>query len=115
MLGKLKNMAANGALDKVVGAISPELQQTLQNLTKYKVSDLQDDDQYHNLVIAPALLSVTASAGGTTKLIPGFNDKFKGMMLHLRNELVDLSGDLPKLQNDFQAKLPTVLLEGLKA
>ena len=115
MLGKLKKMAAGGALDKIVGSLSPELQGTLQNITKFNVADLQEDEKFHGLISKPALMSITASSGGVTKLIPGFESKFMNMMLHLRNELVDLSGDTPKLQDGFQEKLPTVLMDGLKA
>lgn len=115
MLGKLKKMASSGAVDQIVGKISPDLQKQLQAITSFNVSDLQDDDHFGQLVSQPALLSITASSGGITKMIPGFEEKFMGMMLHLRNELVDLSGEMPKLQEGFQEKLPTVLLEGLKA
>jgi hypothetical protein len=115
MLGKLKDMASSGALDKVVGLLGPEMQQTLESIKQYNVSDLQDDEKYGVLVSKPALLTFTASAGGMTKMIPGFDDKFMRMMLHLRNELIDLSGDFPALQDGFQEKLPTALLDGLKA
>jgi hypothetical protein len=115
MLGKLKNIASSGVLDKVVAQLSPELSQSLEQIKQYNVKDLQNDDNYGSLVAKPALIALTASAGGATKLIPGFDDKFMKMMLHLRNELIDLTGDFPKLQDDFQSKLPTVLLEGLKA
>jgi len=115
MLGKLKGMASSGALDKVVGLLSPEMQQSLELIKQFNVSDMQDDDKYGALVSKPALVAFTASAGGVTKLIPGFDAKFMRMMLHLRNELIDLSGDFPQLQDGFQAKLPTVLMDGLKA
>ena len=115
MFDKMKKMASGGALDKVVGMLSPELQGTLESIKQYNVTDLQDDEKFGGLVSKPALMTFTASAGGVTKLIPGFDDKFMRMMLHLRNELVDLSGDIPKLQDGFQEKLPTVLMDGLKA
>jgi hypothetical protein len=115
MLGKLKGMASSGALDKAVGLLSPGMQQNLDQIKQYNVSDMQDDDKFGALVSKPALIAFTASAGGVTKLIPGFDDKFMRMMVHLRNELIDLSGDFPKLQDGFQEKLPAVLMDGLKA
>ena len=56
MLGKLKGMASSGALDKAVGLLSPGMQQNLDQIKQYNVSDMQDDDKFGALVSKPALI-----------------------------------------------------------
>ena len=68
MFDKMKKMASGGALDKVVGMLSPELQGTLESIKQYNVADLQDDEKFGGLVSKPALMTFTASAGGVTSI-----------------------------------------------
>jgi hypothetical protein len=114
MLGKLKGMVANSPVEKVSNVISIHLQDKLTEITKFNVTDLQDDDKYSTIICKPTLTAINASSGGLTKLIPGFKRKFEKMMIHLRNELIDLTGETPKLKDDFKKNLQSVLLAGLK-
>tara|TARA_B100002051_G_C16370728_1_gene455665 strand:- start:260 stop:607 length:348 start_codon:yes stop_codon:yes gene_type:complete len=114
MLGKLKSMAGAAGLDSVIDKIQPQIQQQIDSITSFKTTDLQDDNQYATLISNPVLMSINASSGGVTKMIPGFEKKFLNTMLSLRNELVDLSGEKPVLKEGYQDKLPAVLLEGFK-
>jgi hypothetical protein len=115
MFGKLKAIASNGAVDKVAGSISVYIKDQLKSISTFNVSDLKDDDKYSKMITKPALTAINAGSGGLTKIIPGFKNKFIKMMLHLRNELIDLKGEKPKLKDGFKKNLPNILITGLKS
>ena len=115
MFGKLKEAAGNGAVQKLIDMAAPGLKdQLIENLNKVNPDAVKHDESYEEKVINPLNLTVSASSSGATKLIPGFDSKFKVAMLHLRDELIDATGDSVKLVEGFDKKLPDVLKSGFE-
>lgn len=113
MFGKLKELAGNSAAQKVIDMIAPGLKdKLLSTLEDASPSAIANDDNFDSKVIEPVKLSIVAASGGVTKMLPGFDAKFKIAMLHLRDELLVLDGEAVALVNDFDKKLPDVLKSG---
>lgn len=114
MLSKLKNMAGNAAVQKVVDKIAPGMNTHINQMKELSPGQLKDEEFFEGKIIKPAWLAVSASTSGLTKLYPPLAGKFSGMMKHLRDELFVIEGDKVALTEGFQSKLPTAILEGLK-
>ena len=115
MFGKLKEMASNGALDKVIEKVSPTIKEKLQEaIANIDSGIVSEDDRFTDKVITPIKLAVIASARGATQLVPGFDQKFNIAMLHLRDELIVVDGPSISLIDDFDNKLPEVLKSGFE-
>jgi hypothetical protein len=114
MLGKLKDMASSGALDKAITHVEPIVREHLAKLQTLGADLVRDDVRYASLVIEPAYLAVVSASSGATKLIPQFKERFGRVMLALRDELVVIEGNAVRLVDDFQSRLPTVLANSLK-
>ena len=115
MFGKLKEAASGGVAKKVVDAIAPQLNEHLEKVSELDPQKVNDDDFFTEKVSEPSLIAISAASSGVTKLIPGFDDKFKSAMIHIRNELVIAEEASIKLVDDFKERLPEVLLASLKA
>ena len=120
MLGKLKNaaakMAGDGALEKVVGKLCPQLSDQLQKVQELDGKAVACDETFTSKFVSPTLVALTAATSGTTKLIPNFDGRFTDAMLHTRDELVCVCAESGKvtLTDDFRQRLPQVLLEGFQ-
>ena len=121
MFGKLKaaaqdKLAGNGAIEKVVEKIRPEMQVQLEKVKSWSGADIQCNQTFTANFIGPALTAVSLASSGVTSLIPGFDGRFTTAMLHTRDELVNICGSTGAvaLVSDFQDRLPQVLVEGLK-
>ncbi len=114
MLGKLKAMAGEGAMKKAVDAVSPALNEHLEVVRELDPAQVRDDETFRARVIQPALLAVTAASSGLTSLVPRFEERFARALFHLRNELVVVEDGSVRLADDFQGRLPGVLMEGLR-
>lgn len=115
MLNKLKNLAGGNAVNSVVEKICPSLSEQLNKVTELKPEQVKDDATFTSMVVKPALTLISASSGGVTKLIPNFNDKVSKALFNVRDELIEVNDGKVSLVDGFQAKLPTALLDGLKA
>lgn len=115
MLTKLKEMANTAALEKVIAGFEPVVRQHLSQVQSLGAAVISDDASYAANVVRPAYLAVVAASSGATKIIPQFEDRFQKVMLALRDELVLVEGTTVRLVEDFQAKLPAVLVNNLKA
>lgn len=115
MLTKLKEMANTAALEKVVASFEPVVRQHLSQVQALGAAVIRDDASYAANVVRPAYLAVVAATSGATKIIPQFEDRFQRVMLALRDELVLIEGTSVTLVEDFQTKLPAVLVHNLKA
>jgi len=121
MFGKIKKAAADkladhGVVAKVVENLSPHLSEQLHKVQELDGKAVACDDTFTSKFISPTLTALAVAAGGATKLIPNFDGRFTGAMLHTRDELVNVcaeSGNV-SLVGDFQQRLPQVLLEGFK-
>lgn len=111
-----KNMATDGAIEKVVGQISPQLAPHLDTINKLAGSVIKDDAAYEKMVISPILLSICASTSGATSLIPQFEKRFTQAMFHLRNEIIKIDETSGKVSliDEYRDRLPSVLIEGFK-
>lgn len=120
MIGKLKNLASkaveNGAADKAIDKLCPELKVHLEKLNAFKASELSCDGTFTDKFIKPAQIALAASTYGATKLIPRFDERFTVAMLHTRDEicLIDTETDKVSLTTDAMAKLPQILQDGFK-
>ena len=114
MFGKLKDNLGSGAIDKAVNKFAPSLSVHMNKIKELKPTDVLDNVKFNSMVISPMLLSISASSGGVTKLIPKFDQRFQSAMLHVRDELILIEDDKIKLAENSQTRLPTVLVEGFK-
>lgn len=114
MLGKLKEMAGAGALDKAVASIEPVVREHLAKAQALGATVVADDTSYAAKVVQPAYLAVVAATSGVTKLIPQFEARFGRVMRALRDEVLLVDGDSVRLVDDFQARLPSVLIDGFR-
>lgn len=114
MLGNLKNKIGDGAVQKAINKFAPEIQAQLQKITQMKPADIQSDEKFSSLVVSPALLAISASSSGATKLIPSFDTKFSNALFNVRNELVKVETDKVSLVEGFESQLPDVLMQGFK-
>jgi hypothetical protein len=57
---------------------------------------------------------VLAAASGATKLIPQFEERFKSIMLALRDELLVFEENRVRLVDDYQSRLQALLVSALK-
>lgn len=115
MLTKLKEMASTAALEKAVASFEPVVRQHLSQVQALGAAVIRDDASYAANVVRPAYLAVVAASSGATKIIPQFEERFRSVMLALRDELVLVEGTSVRLVEDFQARLPSVLVNNLKA
>ena len=115
MLGKLKEMASAGAAEQAVSSFEPIVREHLAKVQALGAAIVRDDVSYAAKVVQPAYLAVLAATSGVTKLIPQFEARFGRVMLALRDELVLVEGDSVRLIEDFHTRLPSVLIESLKA
>jgi len=113
MFGKLKSAAGDAATTKATRMLEPHIQPILGKMRTLSPACISHNESYTNKVILPAKIAVLAATSGLSKLIPQFDEKFNHCMFHLRNELVDLSGDTVKLIPNFKEVLPVALKEGL--
>lgn len=114
MLGKLKDMASAAGLEKTVSSIEPVVREHLSKVKALGAEIIRDDARYAAQVVQPAYLAVVAASSGVTKLIPQFEERFGRVMLALRDELVVIEEGAVRLVDDFQARLPKVLIDSLK-
>lgn len=114
MLGKLKQMAGNGAAQKAVDKIAPSLNEHIEKIKSLDPEKVHDDAFFTETIIAPAQLAVASASGGVTSMIPGFKDKFANALLNLRNEIVQVADGKVTLVDDYQSKIAPALLAGLK-
>ena len=114
MFGNLKDKLCDSAVDKAINKFAPSLKEHMDTIKTLKPTDIQDNIKFKTMIISPMLISVSASSGGVTKLIPKFDERFQSAMLHVRNELVLVENDKVKLVEDSETKLPNVLLDGFK-
>lgn len=114
MFGKLKEMASSGAVERVVAAVEPVVREHLAKAQILGAAIVRDDVSYAAKVVQPAYLAIVAASSGATKLIPQFDTRFSRVMLALRDELVLIEGDTVRLVDDFQSRLPPVLINAFK-
>jgi hypothetical protein len=115
MFGKLKDAAQNGAVQKLLELVAPELKDKLLDaMDKIDPSMIKHDESFEEKVINPIKLSILAASSGATKLIPQFDAKFRVAMLHLRDELIEVSDTKISLAEGFDKKLPDVLKSGFE-
>jgi hypothetical protein len=116
MFGKLKNAVAEGAIKSAIDSYADRVSLKLEEVTKLNASDVSDNQHYHTYVIAPALTAVIASAGGATKLIPNFEQRFAKALLHTRDQLVivDTANNKVSLVQDYKSRISDVLIEGFR-
>ncbi|REL26558.1 hypothetical protein DXX93_08175 [Thalassotalea euphylliae] len=114
MLGKLKAAAGDAATNKAASMLAPHINPVIEKMQQLSPKAIAHDASYTEKIIEPAMTTITAAAGGLTKLLPNFDEKFNACMFHLRNELLDLSGETVGLTPNFTERLPQVLAEGLK-
>lgn len=115
MLGKLKEMAGNSAVQKIVDQVTPLLNEQLEKIKTLSPEKINDNEFFDKAISKPAWLAIMASLGGLTKLYPPLEAKFPLMMRHLRDELVVVDGASIALVEGFQAKLPKVIMDGLRS
>jgi hypothetical protein len=115
VLGKLKDLASAGAMEKAIGAVEPIVREHLAKATTLGVASLRDDASYVTHVVQPAYLALVAAVSGATKLIPQFEERFTRLMHALRDELLVFEGETVRLVEDYQSRLQTVLVTNLKA
>lgn len=115
-IGTLKDKAEGPILQGAVNKLAPQLSPYVEKLKTMEPAVVFDDEQFVRSFISPTAMTLMAASGGVTSLIPGFNDRFTRGMLHVRNELlaIDEENNSVLLQDDFTARLPGVLLEGIK-
>ncbi|SFC77750.1 hypothetical protein [Pseudoalteromonas denitrificans] len=113
MFGKLKAAAGDAATSKATKILEPHIQPVLEKMRTLSPASISHNESYQSKVITPAKIAVLAATSGLSKLIPQFDEKFNHCMFHLRNELVDVSGDTVKLVPNFKEALPQALKEGL--
>ncbi|MES9878943.1 MAG: hypothetical protein ABW117_17735 [Candidatus Sedimenticola sp. 1PA] len=114
MLGKLKGMAGNAAIKGAAEKMVPILDKQLQNASSLGVSVIQDDEKYQSAVIDPAYLSVTASAGGVTSLVPNLEEKFVKAMFQVRDEAIIIEDNNISLVDDLDTVLPQILMNAMQ-
>lgn len=114
MLGKLKDLASAGAVEKAIGAVEPIVREHLSKATSLSVASLRDDASYGTHVVRPAYLALAAAVSGATKLIPQFEERFTRLMHALRDELLVVEGETVRLVEDYQSRIQTVLVTNLK-
>jgi hypothetical protein len=114
MFGKLKDMATAGAVEKAVAGVEPIVREHFSKVLALGATSVRDDANYAAQIVRPAYLAVVAAASGATKLVPQFEDRFNRVMHALRDELLIVDGDSVRLVDDYQARLPTLLVSSLK-
>lgn len=114
MFGALKDKIGGGAIDSAIEKFAPALQEHMDKIKSLQPADVQDDEKFTTMIVKPMLMSISASSGGVTKLIPKFETRFTGAMMHVRDELIIVDGSTVKLAEGSMDKLPKVLLEGFK-
>lgn len=115
MFGKLKEMAGNGALEKVLSAAEPVVTEHLAKVQALGSEIVGDDAKFTSQVVNPAYLAVVAASQGAAKLVPQLEERFTCIMLSLRDELVVIEGPTARLIENFRAQLPAALSKSLKA
>lgn len=123
MIGKLtgclqaaKEKAGEGMMEKVVERLGSSLQEHLDRIHQLDGAAVKDDQIYKSKFVTPTLMALAVSSSGVTKMIPNFDGRFTGAMLHLRDELIcvcNTSGAVT-LAADRHQRLPSVLKEGFK-
>lgn len=123
MLGKLtgglqaaKDKAGEGMMEKVVEMLGPSIKEHLNRIHQLDGAAVKDDQTYKSKFVTPTLMALAVSSSGVTKMIPNFDGRFTGAMLHLRDELIcvcNTSGAV-KVAADCHQRLPSVLKEGFK-
>ena len=122
MLGKLKkgiaaakDKAGDGAMATAVEKISPALAPHIKKLQDMDVAVIINDESFKEKFINPTLVAIAAATSGASKMIPKFDNRFTGAMLHIRDEILNMDEEKNTitLVDKYQDKLPDVLKEGL--
>lgn len=114
MFNKLKELASGAVVKNVVDKVTPLITEQLEKVKSLRPEQLFDDTAFHQYVTKPTWLVVTASLGGLNKLYPPFEEKFSGMMMHIRNEIVQINDGKITFADGFRSKLPQIMMDGLK-
>lgn len=103
-------------VDKAVEKICPELTPHIEKLKTFQANELACDETYTAKFVAPTLLAIAGATSGATKVIPGFEKRFTGAMLHVRDELCVIckQSNTVSLTQDSAQRFPQVLLDGFK-
>lgn len=96
--------------------LGPSLREHLDKIHQLDGAAVKDDESYKSKFVTPTLMALAVSSSGVTKMIPNFDGRFTGAMLHLRDELIcvcNASGAVT-LAADCHQRLPAVLKEGFR-
>jgi hypothetical protein len=114
MLGKLKALAGNAMVQNVIDKVTPIMQEQLEKIKSLSPDKMNDNDFFDSTISKPAWLAISASLGGLTNFYPALETKFPQLMRHLRDELVVVNDNTIALVDDFKAKLPQAVMNGLQ-
>jgi len=113
MFGKLKAAVGDSATKKITTILEPHIGEVMEKMRQLSPKAISHNESYQSKVITPARLAILAASSGASKLLPKFDEKFERCMFHLRDELVDTSGEVIKFVPDFKAKLPETIKAGI--
>lgn len=114
MFGKLKNLVGDKVFNQAVEKIKAELEPYLGSLLTMSPDNVNDDAFFTDKFVQPAKDKVEEKTSGVSKMIPGFDNKFKTAMFAVRDELVVAEGGKVSLVSDYSDRLPNVLKAALK-
>ena len=117
MLGKLKEMAKEKALDHLEAELKPAIEEKIDLFVNLKPSDVNDDEKYGAIIVSPLWQVAKIQSGGAIDVAQKYVDvegKFKAGLFNVRNELVQVEGETVALDPQFSDKVVPVIFQSIK-
>ena len=119
MLGGLKEKAVNAALARLEDDVRERVTEKIALFSNLKPSDVNDDEKYAALVVAPLWSLIQLQSGGALAAAPKLVDfdlreRFQKGLFRVRDELIEVDGDDVRLDPQFRDKVGPTLVAALK-
>ncbi len=114
MFDKLKSWAGDAALQTIINKAVPMVSEQIEKITALDPEKIFNDEFFDTYVTQPAWFALSSYSTAIMEFYPTLEEKFPDVMRHLRDQLVIVRDNKIQLVEDFQSKIPAVLMEGLK-
>ncbi len=117
MLGNLKEKAKEKALEGLEEKLAPAVEEKIDLFQDLKPSDVNDDEKYKTVIVAPLWEVAKMQSGGAIGVAQKFIDvenKFSDGLFNVRDELVQVQGEVVSLDPEFSDKVVPVLIQSIR-
>ncbi len=119
MIGALKEKAVAKAMALLEADFRARIADKIELFKSLKPTDVYDDEKYANLVVNPLWLYVKLQSSGALAALQKISNvdveqRFRKGLFHVRNELIQISGDAVQLDPNFSDKVGPTLIQAFQ-